>query len=113
MGKSIVSIVKVDSDDIYGTLEKAVELAGGIGIKKGDFVVIKPNVKNQSPPGYGIVTDPRIVKALVQLSINKGVKKLKIAEGAAYPTGAYDTMAAFEASGRTSIAKEFGVEIPS
>jgi uncharacterized protein (DUF362 family) len=111
LGKSIVSIVKVDSDDIYGTLEKVVELAGGIGIKKGDFVVIKPNVKNQSPPGYGIVTDPRIVKALVQLSINKGVKKLKIAEGAAYPTGAYDTMAAFEASGITSIAKEFGVDL--
>jgi uncharacterized protein (DUF362 family) len=88
-----------------------VELAGGLGIEKGDVVVIKPNAKNQSPPGYGIVTDTRVIESVVSLALDGGAKKVKIAEGSAYPTGAYDTMAAFEAIGITEIARRWGAEL--
>ena len=37
--------------------------------------------------------------------------KVIIAEGAAYPTGAYDTMAAFEPIGITKIAKKWDVDL--
>jgi len=107
--KAVVSVVRVG--DVSATVERAVNLAGGLEIGVGDVVVIKPNAKNQSPPGYGIVTDPRIVEALVSLSLHQGAKKVKIAEGAAYPTGAYDSMAAFEAIGITEIAKKWDVEL--
>jgi uncharacterized protein (DUF362 family) len=109
MGKTVVSIVKVD--DVFNAVEAAVKLAGGLDVHDGDVVVIKPNAKNQSPPGYGIVTDPRVVEALVRLSFQRGARKVKIAEGAAYPTGAYNTFAAFEATGITEIAKRWDVEL--
>jgi len=109
LSRTIVSIVR--ADDVPNAVEKVVGLAGGLGIEKGDVVVIKPNAKNQSPPGYGIVTDPRVVEALVDLSFCEGAKKVKIAEGAAYPTGSYDTIAAFEAIGMTKIAKKWDVEL--
>lgn len=109
MGKTVVSIVKVD--DVSNAVEKAVELTGGLDVTKGDVVVIKPNAKNPSPPGYGIITDPRVIEAVVRLSFKRGAKKVKIAEGAAYPTGAYNTFAAFEAIGITEIAKRWDVEL--
>ncbi|MFC1803506.1 DUF362 domain-containing protein [Thermoproteota archaeon] len=107
--KSVVSIVRVD--DVLGSVERAVQLAGGLGVKKGDVVVVKPNAKNQSPPGYGIVTDPRVVEACVSLAFKKGAEKVKIADGAAYPTGAYNTFAAFQTIGIMDIAKKWDVEL--
>jgi uncharacterized protein (DUF362 family) len=109
MNKTVVSIIRVD--DVFSSVEKAIDLIGGLGVKKGDIVVLKPNAKNQSPPGYGIVTDPRVVEAVVSLSSQAGAKKIKIADGAAYPTGAYDTMAAFQTMGITEIAKRWDVEL--
>jgi uncharacterized protein (DUF362 family) len=52
-----------------------------------------------------------VVEALVRLSLQRGARKVKIAEGAAYPSGAYDTFAAFEAIGITEIAKRWDVEL--
>ena len=76
--KSVVSIVRVD--DVFESVERAVHLSGGLGVKNGDVVVIKPNAKNQSPPGFGIVTDPRVVEACVSLAFKEGAKKVKIAD---------------------------------
>jgi uncharacterized protein (DUF362 family) len=109
LGKTIVSIVKVN--DVSTAVEKAIELTGGLDINAGDVVVIKPNAKNPAPPGYGIITDPRVVEAVINLSFQRGAKKVKIAEGAAYPSGAYNTFAAFEAIGITEIAKRWDVEL--
>lgn len=107
--KSVVSIVRVD--DVFESVERAVQLAGGLGVKEGDVVVVKPNAKNQGPPGYGIVTDPRVVEACVSLAFKEGAGKVKIADGAAYPTGAYDTFAAFQTMGIMDIAKKWDVEL--
>lgn len=109
MRRTVVSIVRVD--DVPGSVERAVELAGGLGVEEGDVVVIKPNAKNPSPPGYGVVTDPRVVEAIVGLAFRNGAGRVKIAEGAAYPTGAYDSIAAFEFIGIREIAKRWDVEL--
>jgi len=52
-----------------------------------------------------------VVEAVVRLSLQRGARKVKIAEGAAYPSGAYNTFAAFEAIGITEIAKRWDVEL--
>jgi uncharacterized protein (DUF362 family) len=109
MKRSIVSIVGVD--EVKESVQRAVDLAGGLGVESGDVVVIKPNAKNQSPPGHGVVTDPRVVEVLVELAYSQGAKRVKIAEGAAYPTGAYDTFAAFQTSGITEIARRWDVDL--
>lgn len=102
---SIVSIVK--ADNIQESVKIAIELINGLTVKEGDVVVIKPNTKGPSPPGYGIVTDPRVVEECVNLAFQFGAKKVKIAEGASYPSGAYDTFASFEAAGITEIAQKW------
>ncbi|MFP3951439.1 MAG: DUF362 domain-containing protein [Candidatus Bathyarchaeia archaeon] len=86
-------------------------LAGGPGIEEGDVVLIKPNAKNQSPPGYGIVTDPRVIEPIVEMAFHHGADRVIIADGAAYPTGAYDTFAAFEAIGISDIAESWDVDL--
>ncbi len=109
MGKTVVSVVRVG--EVLESVEKAVELAGGLGVKEGDVVVVKPNAKNPCPPGYGVITDPRVVEACVSLAFKQGAKKVKIADGAAYPSGAYDTIAAFQASGMAEVARRWDVDL--
>jgi uncharacterized protein (DUF362 family) len=106
--KPVVSIVK--AGEVYESVEEAVMLSGGLGINEGDVVVIKPNAKKQSPPGYGVVTDPRVVEPLVDMAFRAGAKKVKIAEGAAW-SGGYNTFAAFQATGISKIADKWDVEL--
>jgi len=106
---TIVSIVR--AENVPEAVREAVELAGGFEIKEGDTVVIKPNAKNQAPPGYGIVTDVAVIEPLGEISIEKGAKKVTIADGAAYPTGSYHTFSAFETMGVTKLAKKWDLDL--
>jgi len=92
----IVSVVK--SANIPRAVRRAVELCGGVGnlVKKGDTVLLKPNVKNPSTPGYGVITDPRVVAVLIDLAREAEAGHIVVAEGSAYPSGAYQTFASFE-----------------
>jgi len=106
---TVVSIVR--AENVPTAVREAVELAGGFEIKEGDTVVIKPNAKNQAPPGYGIVTDVAVIEPLVEMSIEKGAKRVTIADGAAYPTGSYHTFSAFETMGVTKLAKKWDLDL--
>jgi len=106
---TVVSIVR--AENVPEAVREAVELAGGFEIKEGDTVVIKPNAKNQAPPGYGIVTDVAVIEPLVEISIEKGAKRVTIADGAAYPTGSYHTFSAFETMGVTKLAKKWELDL--
>jgi uncharacterized protein (DUF362 family) len=106
---TVVSIVR--AENVPEAVREAVELAGGFEIKEGDTVVIKPNAKNQAPPGYGIVTDVAVIEPLVEISIEKGAKRVTIADGAAYPTGSYHTFSAFETMGVTKLAKKWDLDL--
>ena len=106
---TVVSIIR--AENVPTAVREAVDLAGGFEIKEGDTVVIKPNAKSQAPPGYGIVTDVAVIEPLVEMSIEKGAKKVKIADGAAYPSGSYHTLSAFEKMGVTKMAKKWDLEL--
>lgn len=106
---TVVSIVR--AENVPEAVREAVELAGGFEIKEGDTVVIKPNAKNQAPPGYGIVTDVAVIEPLVEMSIEKGAKRVTIADGAAYPSGSYHTLSAFETMGVTKLAKKWDLDL--
>jgi len=108
---SVVSLVK--SEGVQDAVRKAVELCGGMRklVKKGDTVLLKPNVKNPSTPGYGVITDPRVVAVLIDLARETGAGHIVVAEGSAYPSGAYQTFASFEYSGYTKLAQEKNVEL--
>ena len=106
---TVVSIIR--AENVPEAVREAVELAGGLEIKEGDTVVIKPNAKNQAPPGYGIVTDVAVIEPLVEMSIEKGAKRVTIADGAAYPSGSYHTFSAFETMGVTKLAKKWDLDL--
>ena len=106
---TVVSIVR--AENVPTAVRKAVDLAGGFGIKKEDTVLIKPNAKNQAPPGYGIVTDVAVIEPVVEMSKEKGAKKVTIADGAAYPSGSYHTLSAFETMGITKMAKKWDLNL--
>jgi uncharacterized repeat protein (TIGR01451 family) len=65
-------------------------MAGGLGgvIAPGDTVVIKPNLVQAAAADGGYTTDPRVVRAVVQLAWEAGAGQVIIAEGSAcYPDG--------------------------
>jgi len=75
--KSKVAIVKgprkPGPKEIEASVRKAVELVQGLDdIKKGDVVLIKPNICSVAKPGSAVFTDPRVSKAVADLVMEKG-----------------------------------------
>jgi uncharacterized protein (DUF362 family)/ferredoxin len=72
MGKSKVSIVKCAAYDpalVLGAVTKAVGLLGGIDkfVKRGEKVMIKPNVLSARQPDDAVCTHPEVVRAVIRL----------------------------------------------
>lgn len=68
-GKDYVSLVKT-----------AVESLGGMSqfVKKGDRVVVKPNIGWDRNPAQAANTHPEVVKAVVQLALDAGAKEVLV-----------------------------------
>ncbi len=70
-----VSIVKCEQySDALESVEKAVSLIGGIErfIKKGDKVVIKPNLVSKKKPDEAVTTNPEFLHAVIVLAEKAG-----------------------------------------
>ncbi len=61
-------------------VRKALSLLGGISsfVSLGDRVLIKPNMSFGNPPNWGSTTDPKVVRAICELCLEAGAKKLVI-----------------------------------
>jgi len=69
---STVSIVKCqsyDEQEVLKGLRKSVDLIGGIGsfVKKGNRVLLKPNLLYGKAPEKAVTTHPSIVKGMIQI----------------------------------------------
>jgi len=70
--KSSVSIVKCENYDegkVFNGLHQSIELIGGIQtfVKKGDRVLLKPNLLYGKSPEKAVTTHPSVVKGMVQI----------------------------------------------
>ena len=87
MAKTKVAVVKSakkpDEREREATVRKAIELAGGLAdiVKRGDTVIIKPNIVVAKPSETGAVTDPRVCKTIADMVKEMGGKPI-IAESA-------------------------------
>ncbi len=83
--KPVVSIVKIENDQIDYAVEKAIDLIGGIQtITKGkSSIMLKPNLVAESP---FITTKPAVITTLAKMMKNAG-KEVLIGEGSATGTG--------------------------
>ncbi|MGA2172251.1 MAG: DUF362 domain-containing protein [Sedimentisphaerales bacterium] len=102
----VISIVK--GEDRAKTVNKAIELLGGIGrfVSPGDVVVIKPNVGFASPPLLGATTHPDVVSAVVKLCYEKKARKVIVADNSIN-----DPASCFTISGIAKAASAAGAEI--
>lgn len=78
--KTNCDLAVVKGSNPAAAARKAVEALGGMGlfVKKGDTVVIKPNIGWNRAPQYAANTNPEIVAALVRLCYDAGAKKVRV-----------------------------------
>ncbi|RLI10072.1 hypothetical protein DRO42_02500 [Candidatus Bathyarchaeota archaeon] len=66
MNRDRVAVVEVERD-VGAAVNRAVELIGGLRLKGGERVVIKPNVCNSKNPYGMVLTDFRVVEAVIDM----------------------------------------------
>lgn len=72
--------------EIAATVRKAIELSGGLAgiVKRGDTVLIKPNVVGPRPESHPAITDYRVCKAIADMVKEAGARPVI---GEAAPVG--------------------------
>ncbi len=70
--KPIVSIAKCADyalEDVFSSVRRAVELAGGIHafVKRGERILLKPNLLTGRPPEAAVTTHPSVVRAAIRI----------------------------------------------
>jgi len=88
-------------------VRRAVDLVGGMDsiVSRGDTVALKPNVVTGKLSGPGVTTDPRVVEALIKLSMEAGAGEVLVVEGSGYGSPTSD---ALELSGTKEVAERNG-----
>jgi uncharacterized protein (DUF362 family) len=75
------SVLAVAEGKDYAAITRnAVASLGGIGkfVKKGNTVVVKPNIGWDRRPEYAATTHPAVVRAIVEDCLEAGAKKVKV-----------------------------------
>jgi len=106
--KSIVSVVK--GTNINSSVRKAVELIGGIRnvVQPGHTVMIKPNFAVVAPPEMGIVTDPAVVDAIIEVCKEADPARILVAESGIV---GFDTMEVLRGLGLENRFERLGAEL--
>lgn len=87
--KSIVAITKGTREEAKKVIREGLELMGGINslVKKGDTVLLKPNMGYPPPPDmppWTNNTDVLVLTALTELCLEAGAKKVITGDGCAH-----------------------------
>lgn len=101
-------LVLSEGDDAYQNTVRAVAAMGGIGlfVKKGDVVVIKPNMAWDRTPEQAANTDPQVVAALVDLCRQAGARKVNV-----FDIPCNDDRRVYERSGIEETARRHGADV--
>ena len=67
VGREKVAIVRVE-EDVEEAVRKSIDLLGGLNVKRDQRVVIKPNVCYHKNLNNMIITDPRVLEAVINLA---------------------------------------------
>jgi len=101
-----VAIAKIDGG-IKEALEKTLEGIGGLGkfIQEGEEVFVKPNLTGEREPYTGALTNPEVLKALIELVLEKRPKKVYLGDS---PSWGFNAEKVYEVSGARKVAEETG-----
>ncbi len=67
------------SEDVEAAVRRSVELLGGLGLEGGEHVIIKPNLCNAKNPHGMVITDFRVIEAIISL-IKEKTDKITVVE---------------------------------
>ena len=75
-------LVEVTGTDVAAMVAAALKELGGIGkfVKKGDYVVLKPNAGFANPAEWGTTTHPDVVVAVARLCLEAKAKQVLVVE---------------------------------
>jgi uncharacterized protein (DUF362 family) len=107
---SVVSVARIEDGDLSGSVARAVELLGEpdcVLPRKGDVVLIKPNIGWNRTWETGTTTNPDFVRAIVELLRERGPSRVIVGES---PSIGMDGADVFEATGYDKLTDE-GVEV--
>jgi len=93
---------------IKALTRKVFDAAGGMGkfIKKGDVVVLKPNISWAQAPDLAVTTHPQVMEAVIELCQEAGAKKVRIADNTIHDAGR-----CFEVTGAAAVAEKTGADL--
>jgi len=76
------TLAVASGDDPAKITRAAVEALGGMSklVRKGDTVVVKPNIAWNQPPEVGATTNPKVVAEIVKMCKEAGAGKVIVAE---------------------------------
>lgn len=76
------SLLQARQEQAFAMVQAALEAMGGVSqfIRKGDVVVIKPNVAFDKNPDLAATTQPDTVAAVVRLCLGAGARKVIVAD---------------------------------
>jgi|GEM_PF-249588 len=104
----VVGIAR-NADPEAATAE-AIRLAGGLAgvIRKGDWVVVKPNVTVPSRSGDGVITNAQVLKAIIKAAKTAGAGRVTLAEAGALSSRRPDVLRRI---GYQDVVDETGVDV--
>ncbi len=96
------------NEEVYKAIKESIDLLGGIGVfvKKGERILLKPNLLSAKPPEAAITTHPAVVRAVLQLVQEAGATPVV---GDSPGIGSAEKVV--QKCGIAAVAKEFGAEI--
>ena len=71
---SLVKCTSYNKEEVYKAVKKSIELIGGLKIRPGSKVLIKPNLLRPKHPKYAVTTHPEVIRAIIRLLKEKNCK---------------------------------------
>jgi len=101
-------LVVVENGQPAALVREAVQQLGGMErfVKRGDFVVVKPNISWDRVPEQAATTNPDVVAEVVRMCYEAGAKKVKI-----FDNTLNDARRCYRRSGIKSAAEEAGADV--
>lgn len=77
---SAIDLAVAQNGDPATLVQKAIDMLGGISrfVKKGNIVVVKPNIGWDRVPAQAATTNPEVVAEIVRLCLKSGASRVKV-----------------------------------
>jgi uncharacterized protein (DUF362 family) len=107
-GAGVPDLALIQGNSPAAITKEAIAALGGMTkfVSKGDVVMIKPNIGWDRTPEMAACTNPEVVKALVEMSLNAGAKKAIVMDNTIN-----QAQRCYARSGIQAAAKEAGADV--